>query len=345
MTQMWQEIMEQPKVVENCLSLNQKTIDAIVARLGEKDINNVVIAARGTSDHAGIYGKYIIEIKKGVPVSLAAPSIFTMYEKDVRMTNSLVIAISQSGRAADALEVIRSARKQGAPTVAITNFEDSPLAMESEFHLFCGAGIEKSVAATKTFMTEIYLLAQLVAAWSGDEAFKEELTEVPTLLIKTLESAESIKNVVNRYRFMDECFVLARGINYAIAMEASLKIQETCYVRAKGYAISDFHHGPFAMIGEHMPVIVYAPKGESLKDSKEMLEKLRNAGADIFVVSNDTETLAMGNCSLMIPDISNDFISPFVNVMVAQIFACNLSVLRGLNPDAPRGLSKVTYTR
>jgi glucosamine--fructose-6-phosphate aminotransferase (isomerizing) len=345
MTQMWQEIMQQPKVVENCLSLNQKTLDAITARLKEKAVSNVIIAARGTSDHAGIYGKYIIEIKKGIPVSLAAPSVFTIYEKNVKMADSLVIAISQSGRAADALEVIRSARKQGAPTVAITNFEDSPLAMESEFHLFCGAGEEKSVAATKTFMAQIYLLAQLVAAWSGDESFKKDLAEVPSLLIKTLESAEQVKNIVNSYRFMNECFVLARGTNYAIALEASLKVQETCYVRARGYAISDFHHGPFAMVGEHMPVIVFAPKGESMKDSREMLEKLRKAGADILVISNDSETLAMGDRSISIADNVNDFITPFINAMIAQIFACNLSVTRGLNPDTPRGLSKVTYTR
>jgi glucosamine--fructose-6-phosphate aminotransferase (isomerizing) len=340
MTQMWQEIMQQPKVVENCLSLNQKTLDAITARLKEKAVSNVIIAARGTSDHAGIYGKYIIEIKKGIPVSLAAPSVFTIYEKNVKMADSLVIAISQSGRAADALEVIRSARKQGAPTVAITNFEDSPLAMESEFHLFCGAGEEKSVAATKTFMAQIYLLAQLVAAWSGDESFKKDLAEVPSLLIKTLESAEQVKNIVNSYRFMNECFVLARGTNYAIALEASLKVQETCYVRARGYAISDFHHGPFAMVGEHMPVIVFAPKGESMKDSREMLEKLRKAGADILVISNDSETLAMGDRSISIADNVNDFITPFINAMIAQIFACNLSVTRGLNrmlqEDYPR---------
>lgn len=345
MTQMWQEIMQEPKIIENCLALNQKTIGEIVARLKEKAVNNVIIAARGTSNHAGIYGKYLIEIKKGIPVSLAAPSVFTLYEKNVKMDNSLVIAISQSGRAADALEVIRSAKKQGAPTVAITNFENSPLAMESEFHLFCGAGEEKSVAATKTFMAQIYLLAQLVAAWSGDENFKKELAGIPALLIKTLESAESIKNVVNYYRFMEECFILARGVNYAVALEASLKIQETCYVRARGYATSDFHHGPFAMVGEHMPVIVYAPKGESLKDNKEMLEKLKKAGADLLVISNDPETLAMGNRSIQICDIENDLITPFINAAVAQVFACSLSVLRGLNPDAPRGLSKVTYTR
>ncbi|HHW22663.1 MAG TPA: SIS domain-containing protein [Clostridiaceae bacterium] len=345
MSLMWQEITQQPEVIENCLSLNRKTIDAIVARLENKAVSNVIIAARGTSDHAGIYGKYIIEIKKGIPVSLAAPSVFTIYDKNVDMSDSLVIAISQSGRAADALEVIRSARKQGAPTVAITNFEDSPLATEAEFHLFCGAGEEKSVAATKTFMAQIYLLAQLVAAWSRDESFKNELAGVPSLLSKTLESAEQIKNIVRIYRFMNECFVLARGTNYAIALEASLKIQETCYVRARGYATSDFHHGPFAMVGENMPVIVYAPKGESLKDNREMLEKLRNAGADILVVSNDPETLAMGDRSIEIADNVSDFVSPFINAMVAQIFACNLSALKGLNPDAPRGLSKVTYTR
>jgi glucosamine--fructose-6-phosphate aminotransferase (isomerizing) len=345
MTLMWQEIMQQPKVIGNCFSLNSRTIGEIAAQLKEKTVRNVIIAARGTSDHAGVYGKYIIEIKKGIPVSLAAPSVFTIYSKNVSMSDSLVIAISQSGRAADALEVIRSARQQGAVTVAITNFEDSPLAKEAEFHLFCGAGEEKSVAATKTFMSQIYLLAQLVAAWSEDEGFKKELTEVPSLLEKTLESAEEIRNIVSYYRFMNECFVLARGTNYAIALEASLKIQETCYVRARGYATSDFHHGPFAMIGENMPVIVYAPKGESLKDNKEMLEKLKKAGADILVVSNDPEALAMGNRSIRIADNVSDFISPFINGMVAQIFACNLSVLKGLNPDAPRGLSKVTYTR
>ncbi|HHY64397.1 MAG TPA: SIS domain-containing protein [Clostridiaceae bacterium] len=345
MTHMWQEILQEPKVIESCLSLNQKTISAITARLEEKPVSNVIIAARGTSDHAGVYGKYLIEVKKGIPVALAAPSVFTLYGKNVNMADSLVIAISQSGQAADALEVIKSARKQGAATVAITNTEDSPLAMMAEFHLFCGAGKEQSVAATKTFMAQIYLLAQLVAAWCGDEGFKKDLAQIPSLLIKTLESADQIKNVVNYYLFMEECFILARGMNYPIALEAALKIQETSYVRAKGYATSDFHHGPFAMVGENMPVIVYAPRGESLKDNREILEKLRKAGADILVVSNDPETLAMGDRSIRICDVENDLITPFVNAMVAQIFACNLSVLKGLNPDAPRGLSKVTYTR
>ncbi len=345
MTQMWLEISEQPKVLENCMKQNQKTIEAIVAKLKERDIRHVIIAARGTSDHAAVYAKYIIEIKLGIPVALAAPSVFTLYNKSLSMENSLVIGISQSGKAADVLEVLRSAKTQGAPTIAVTNHEDSPLAQEAEFHLFCAAGLEKSVAATKTFTSEIYLMARLVALWSEDEAFKKELSEVPGLLTKTIEGAGQIESKVERYRFMSECFVMARGVNYAVALESALKIQETTYVRAKAYATSDFHHGPFAMIDDHMPVIIYAPKGESLKDMNEMIQKLKNAGADLLIVSNDADTLALGDCTIEIPDVTNDLITPFINVVVGQMFACNLSLLRGLNPDAPRGLSKVTITR
>lgn len=345
MTLMWQEIMEQPKVLENCLVENKNTIDAIVARLKQSEIRNVIIVARGTSDHAAVYGKYIIEIKKGIPVMLAAPSVFTMYNKMLKMENSLVIGVSQSGKAADVLEVISSAKKQGAPTISITNHQDSPLAKEADFHLYCAAGLEKSVAATKTFTSQIYLLAQLVAAWADDGEFKKQLSEVPSILTETFKLEEQISEIAERYRFMNECFVLARGINYSVALETALKIQETTYVRAKGFATSDFHHGPFAMIDDHMPCIVFAPKGESLKDIKEMILKLKNAGADILTVSNDNEIMSMGSCSIKIPDITNDFITPFINVAVGQMFACNLSLTRGLNPDAPRGLNKVTITR
>ncbi len=345
MSQMWLEILEQPKVLENCLLKNRSTLEKVVQALKERDIRQVIIAARGTSDHAAVYAKYVIEIKMGIPVTLAAPSVFTLYHNTLAVKNSLVIGISQSGRAADVLEVVKAARVQGAPTISVTNDEASPLAKEAEFHLFCASGIEKSVAATKTFTAQIYLLAQLVAHWAEDEAFKSELSKVPSLIAQTIESAEHIKNRVERYRFMNECFVLARGINYAIALEGALKIQETTYVRAKAYATSDFHHGPFAMIDDHMPVIIFGPKGPSLSDVQEMIQKLKNAGADLLIVSNDQETLAMGDCSIEIPQGVTDFTSPFLNVVSAQVFACSLAKLRGLNPDAPRGLSKVTITR
>lgn len=191
----------------------------------------------------------------------------------------------------------------------------------------------------------MYLLAQLVAEWSGNEEMKKEILTIPENISKMFIDKEEMEGKVERYRLMNECFVLARGINYSIAMEAALKIQETSYVRAKAYATSDFHHGPFAMIQKDMPVIVYAPEGPTLKDLTEMIVKLKGSQAEVIVVSNNKETLDMGDCSIRIPQTNNDIISPFYNVVIAQMFACSLSLLKGLNPDAPRGLNKITITK
>lgn len=345
MAKMLEEILEQPDVLRRCVESNQKTITAITRDIKNRAVNNVVIAARGTSDHAGVYAKYIIEYALGIPVALAAPSILTIYNRKLNLENSLVIGISQSGKAADVLEVIKNANSSGAITVSVTNDQTSPLALEAGYHLYCDAGLEKSVAATKTFTSEMMLVAQLVAEWSGDEALKKDLAAVPDNLLKIFNSTEDIQSKVERYRFMNECFVLARGINYPIALEAALKIQETCYVRAKAYATSDFHHGPFAMIEKDMPVILYAPEGPSMKDTLEMANKLKQAGAEIVVVSNNREMLALGDSTFIIPETYSDVISPFYNIIIAQLFACFLSLAKGLNPDAPRGLNKVTITK
>jgi len=346
MTKMWLEISEQPKVLSNCMERNSKVIKEIADIINKSDVKQVIIAARGTSGHAGLYGKYLIEIKTGIPVSIAAPSVFTLYNKSLCMKNSLVIGISQSGCAADVIEVIKSANSQGAVTLGITNDQSSPLAAEAKYHLFCAAGPEKSVAATKTFTSQLYLLAQLAAYRASDQKFLDELKNVPVLVEKTLENAQKIKEIVNRYRFMNECFVLARGINYPIARESALKIQETSYVRARAYAISEFHHGPFAMLDDQMPVIIYAPYDKTQEDAKQMIKKIKdNTGADILIVSNNEDTLSMGDCGIHIPDAENEFLIPILNAVTAQLFALNLSLLKGRNPDAPRGLKKVTITR
>lgn len=345
MTKMWEEIMEQPRVLSKCLDKNSQTIMAIVKTIKEREIHSVIIAARGTSDHAAVYGKYVIELMTGIPVSLASPSVFTLYEKTLKLKGSLVIGISQSGEAADVLEVIKGANKEGAVTVGITNFEDSPLATHSSFHLNCECGEEKSVAATKTFTAQMFLLASLVAEWTEDEDMKKALGLLPELITETFKISDQIINNVKRYRFMNECFVLARGINYAVALETSLKIQETTYVRAKAYASSDFHHGPFAMIDDNMPVFIFAPNGPSINDMTEMIKKLKDKGADITIISNNEEILKMGDCSFKIPQTASDMISPFINVVVAQMFACQLALAKGLNPDSPRSLNKVTITR
>ena len=345
MVLMLNEINEQPKVLKKCMEKNKDTVKKLAEEIRARNIQWIYIAARGTSDHAGIYGKYIIESELGIPVAPAAPSVFTLYQKSVNFKNGMVIGISQSGKAADVLEVIKSANSQGALTVSITNFPDSPMAMEANFHLDLSAGLEKSVAATKTFTSQMFVLALLVAELSGNEELKKELSLVPENISHILGTADTIKNKAERYRFANECFVLSRGMNYAIALESALKIQETTYTRAKAFSTSDFQHGPIAMVDNNIPVIVYAPDGPTLNDTESMIDRLTNLGIELIVVSNKQSILDKGTCSISIPYTANDIISPYYNAVVAQLFACSLSLAKGLNPDSPRMLSKVTITK
>lgn len=345
MNKMWNEIWEQPAVLERCLERDLKTINEVVKAIRAREIRMVCIAARGTSDHAAVYAKYLIEVMLGIPVSLAASSIFTIYQKELIFKNTVVIGISQSGKAVDVLEVIKSANKQESITISITNTPDSPLAKEANFHLYCDAGVEQSVAATKTFTTQIFLIAQLVAEWAEEKKLKEELARVPEKMTHAFEVARDIESKVERYRFMNECFVLARGINYAIALETALKIQETTYVRAKAFATSDFQHGPIAMIDREIPVIAFAPEGPSLKDVTEIIRKLKQDRIELVIISNRQKLLEEGDCGFTIPETNNDLISPFLNIVIAQMFACRLALVKGLDPDSPRGLNKITVTK
>ncbi|MGE5583238.1 MAG: SIS domain-containing protein [Bacillota bacterium] len=343
MTKMWAEILEQPEVLQKCLQ-NTNGIKEVVKTIKSQNIQMVYIAARGTSDHAAVYAKYLIEYLVGIPVALAAASIFTIYGKSLNFKNSLVIGISQSGKAADVLEVIKSANRHDAVTVSITNAPDSPLAQEAKYHLYCNAGLEVSVAATKTFTSQLFILAQLITEWAEQKDLQAELAEVPEKIAQTLELSGVIKDKAERYFLMNECFVLARGINYAVALEAALKIQETNYIRAKAFATSDFQHGPIAMIDRNIPAMVFAPKGPALKDVQEVMNTLKNNQVELIVISNKQELLAEGSSGFAIPETENDLISPFYNVVVAQMFACQLALVKKLDPDHPRGLHKVTIT-
>ena len=247
--------------------------------------------------------------------------------------------------AADVLEVLKSANAHCAVTIGITNHPDSPIAAESVFHLSCEAGAELSVAATKTFTAQIFLLAQLAARWAGGDDVLQELATIPERITRTFESAHDIEDRVARYRFMQECFVLARGVNYAVSLEAALKIQETTFVRAKAFATSDFQHGPIAMIEKDIPVIIFAPEGPSLIDMTAMIERMREQRIETIIVSNNKAALEMGTVRFSIPETNNDMISPFFNVVIAQMFACQLALVKGMDPDSPKGLNKVTITK
>lgn len=345
MTHMWQEILETPTALENCMQRNDAALDALVHDIEARQIRFVVMAARGTSDHAALYGKYVIEQLLGLPVSMAASSIYTLYGASLRLDHTLVIGISQSGKAEDVAEVLRNAKQNGALTLGITNFSDSPIAQLAHHHLCCEAGLEKSVAATKTFTTQMCLLAKLAARWAKDDAFEQALATLPARIGEGFELAADVEQVAARFRFVQGCFVLARGTNYAIARESALKLQETTYVRAMPFASSDFRHGPIAMVDRNIPAIIYAPEGPSTADLTELIERLKQNDVETLVITNSDRMAALGTCSLRIPQTDNDLISPFFNAIIAQMFACRVSLAKGLNPDSPRGLKKVTITK
>ena len=345
MTLMEKEIMEQPRALVDCENVNKETMDKLVAELKATNPTHIVLAARGTSDHAGTYFKYLCEVFKGIPVSLAAPSVVTAYGGKLNLKDAVVIAVSQSGAAADALEVVKAGNACGCTTVAITNFPDSVVAKEAKFHLWCNCGLEKSVAATKTYMTSLYLLAEIVAKWSEDKGLLEMLPKIEGLVAETLKDVSYFTELAARFRFMEECFYLSRGYMYPMAMEAALKTQETCYVRARSYAVSDFHHGPFAMIRDNMPVFFFACDKATDKDVVEMIDKVKGAGAETIVISNKQEIADKGDIAIKLPDAAEGPAAIFAGAACAQMFACRLAAAKGLNPDAPRGLTKVTVTK
>jgi glucosamine--fructose-6-phosphate aminotransferase (isomerizing) len=344
---MYDEIMEQPDVLNRCLETNKSVIEQIVNNIRETDINNIIIAARGTSDHAAIYAKYCLEIKTGLPVSLAAPSVITLYSGKMDYRRSLVIGISQSGMAEDVRCVLNSAKEQGALTVACTNNEGSPVASQARYHLFTNAGEEKSVAATKTFLSQMYVLSLFAAIWCDDAVMQNGLYGLPDILKKQLLTRDNIDAIFEEsriYSVIDSCFVLARGLLYPMALEAALKMQETSYIHAHGYAISDFWHGPLAMVKQGTPVVLFGSHDEALSDEIRIAGKLRELGAQILIIT-DTERLRIyADRSITIPRLAY-MESAFVHAVTAQLFAYGIAIAKGLSPDKPRSLKKVTITK
>lgn len=341
---MYDEILEQPKIINECRDSSAEVIERVVKKIKSKKPGCIIIAARGTSDHAAIYAKYCFEIMSGIPVSLAAPSVVTLYNGKMDYQDTVVIGITQSGMAEDVRLLIKEAKEQGALTIACTNALSSPVANEAEFHLYCNAGREQSVAATKTFMAQLYLMAQLVASLAEDEKLTRSLDGLSGGVQTLLKGAGEIAAKMNGYARMDRCFILGRGFAYPIVREAALKMQETTYTLSYAYAISDFWHGPLAMVTKGTPVFLYGSGGAVLQDEIAMLEKLKEIGADIMAVTAEKTIADMANRSVMIPG-AEPAVLPFYHLVVAQLFAYGLTQAKGLNPDKPRYLNKVTITK
>ena len=337
---MMQEIQEQPDILEKTIQAECDKVKKLGTFLRNKDIDLIVLAARGSSDNASLLGRYLLEITTGIPVSLCAPSVFTLYKAKLKLNRALVIGVSQSGEGADINQVLESAKSSGAFTLGITNEADSSMAEIVDETLLIHAGREKSVAATKTYtgqMLHFFLLASTLA----DE--KIDYERIPNLAAEALKLKPEVEELVQRYVFMENCVVVGRGLNYGNSYELALKLMETCYVVAERFSSADFFHGPLAIVERRFPVIMFAPKGVSNKSNVDLLKQLKELHADSFSITNDGEISSLSSRSLQMPEM-DEFLSPIPFIIPAQLFAALLAEAKGIDADAPRSLSKVTKT-
>jgi glucosamine--fructose-6-phosphate aminotransferase (isomerizing) len=339
------EILEQPAVLQRLLEDERPSIERIAAIIRQAAPRYVMLVARGSSDNAARYGQYLFGAANGLPVALAAPALYTLYQRPPRLDGALVLAISQSGQSPDIVAVVEEGRRQGALTVAITNEPDSPLAGAAEHAIALLAGPERSLAATKTYTASLLALALLSAALAGDPGPMESLQAVPGFVAEVLASAPAILQAAERYRYMDACVVASRGYNYATAFEITLKLKELAYVLAEPYSLADFRHGPMAVVERDFPVVTLVPEGVMAPGLLEFLRQLRERQAEIMVISALDEALSMAQTPLALPRGVPEWLSPLVAVVPGQLFALGLTLAKGLDPDHPRGLRKVTLTR
>jgi glucosamine--fructose-6-phosphate aminotransferase (isomerizing) len=342
---LYSEIFEQPNIMRNLLSSQKEKVAEIASVIRKQNPSFVFLAARGTSDNAGRYANYLWGAYNGLPVALATPSLFTYYQAPPRLKNSFVIGISQSGQSPDIVCVLAEAKKQGCPTLAITNDINSPLARESDFVIDIQAGVEKAVAATKTYTAELMALAMLSVAIENDTLRQAELLMVPEWAERILTQTDHIKSIAQRYLFMERCAVLGRGFNYSTTFEWSLKLKELTYVVAEPYSNADFQHGPIAMVERGFPVMAVAPGGKVFGSLMEMLTNLRNDhGAELLVISDQQEALDIAQSSIQLPSDIPEWVSPLITIIPAQLFSYHLTQAKGYSTEAPRTIRKVTET-
>src|SRR5215469_10493980 len=285
MSRMLEEIREQPVTLERTLTGGRPRAEAFHKIVTRRRPKLIVLVARGTSDNAALFGRYLLEITTGIPVSLAAPSISTLYGARVDYREALVVAISQSGESTDTNFLLERAREQGALTLGITNERSSSLAKLAEHVFLVRAGKERSVAATKTYTGQILLLYLLAYAVGGSIRLSE-LERIPEMVESALRLEEEIREFAGRYRFMHHAVVVGRGLNYSNAFEFALKLMETCYVVAERFSSADFLHGPIALVEPDFPVFAFAPSGVTWESMSGTLEKLQALRAEVVAITD-----------------------------------------------------------
>ena len=334
------EIAEIPEVLSR-LNASPSQFESIRTLLRTKQFCSVLILARGTSDNAAHFLKYLIETQLGLPVGLTSPSSVTIYHSQLHFSNTLLIAISQSGQSIDLVEYARSAKASGAKLISITNDSDSPLAQIADHHISLLAEREVAVAATKSYAAQLFASLLLVEAWGKTFNDKQSIIDESK---KLLSANTSIMHAVELCQRSQEIVILGRGFSYPNAREMALKIQETSKVSVQGLSIADYMHGPISALTKKTQVFIFLPHGMPLLPLENEVERIRNSNAQIYWVGSGVSALE-NEVVLAGASCENEIYSSIADAIVLQSFALEFALKNGLNPDRPVGLKKVTLTR
>src|SRR5665213_154061 len=343
MSTMLDEIRHQPEALARTLSSELKKIEKFRTVMARRKPRLVVLTARGTSDNAAQFGRYLIEITTGIPVSLAAPSVHTVYDRALDYRDALVVGISQSGESTDTNVVLEKAKTAGAITVGFTNEPKSAMAGIADYVFLVRAGREKSVAATKTYTGQL-MLFYLLAYALGARLRLADLQAIPDLAAAAISLEREVAELAGRYRFMHHAVVVGRGLNYANAFEFALKMMETSYVVAERFSAADFLHGPIAMVDHDLPIFMFGPAGSAWASLQETLEKLRELKAKTVIITDrrNKDAARFASAVIRVPVLLRELYTPIPYIIPAQLFAAALARAKGLDADQPRGLRKVT---
>ncbi|MFD7640224.1 SIS domain-containing protein [Kitasatospora sp. NPDC059795] len=335
------EMAEQPAVLQRILDEGAPAIREIATQIAARNPRFVLLTARGTSDNAALYAKYLIEVLLGKPAGLTSMSTTTAYGAKPDLTDCLVITVSQSGGSPDLVASTKAAREAGAITLAVTNNAGSPLAEVSEFHIDVLAGPEKALPATKTYTAELLALYLFVEGLRGNDGSAAKV--LPELAAGILARQAEVKALAERYRFAQRLVITSRGYGYPTAREAALKLMETTYIPASPFSGADLLHGPLAMVDNVSPVIAIVPDGRGGEALQPVLDRLRGRGADLVVVGRQDQVDA-ASAGFALPGGVPEEVQPILEILPLQLLAYEVTIARGQDPDAPRALAKVTET-
>jgi glucosamine--fructose-6-phosphate aminotransferase (isomerizing) len=336
-TLMYREAHEAADVVARQLAANEGVVAALAARLRATPPRMIITCARGSSDHAATYAKYVFETQLGIVVASASPSVTSIYRAPQQLEGALYIVISQSGRSPDLVRNAEAAKASGAHVVAMVNVEDSPLAVAADTVIPLHAGPERSVAATKSYIAALAAILHLAARWSGDAELQDALLKLPEQLRAGWDAdwSELTDGLVDARNL----FVVGRGFGFAAALEGALKFKETCGLHAEAFSAAEVKHGPMALVGPDFPVLFFGQNDETLESTLQVAAEFRARGARVWVAAPG----ASGEGLLPLV-ASAPIAAPLLTIQSFYRATNALALRRGYNPDVPPHLNKVTET-